>query len=250
MSGMGLLSGKTVLVTGGSRGIGRATVETMLREGAHVVLHYSSGAEEAKGAKDQLGDRILLVQGDLTRSADRVKIWSEAAQWRDGVNVLVNNAGAWLPSTLDTPESWSQGWADNLELNLQAPADLCREAILHFQDAGGGTIVNVASRSSHRGDDAEHLAYGAAKAGLLALTKGIARGFGKQNILAYAVAPGWVGTGIAAHLPSDPDMLNDLPLGEITPPQDVAEVITFLASGRSRHSTGATVDITGADYVR
>lgn len=245
-----MLEGKTVLVTGGSGGIGRATVEIMHREGAHVVLHYARAATEARQVQADLGERIHLVQGDLADAQHRRHIWQQALAWRGHVDVLVNNAGAWLASPLIDDEEWSQGWDANLALNLQAPADLCRAAILHFQEHGGGAIVNVASRSSHRGDDAEHLAYGAAKGGLLALTKGIARGYAADNILAYAVAPGWVGTGISAHLTDDQHRLDGLPLGEITPPGDVAEVIVFLASGRSRHTTGATIDITGADYVR
>ena len=129
------------------------------------------------------------------------------------------------------------------------PADLCRLAIQHFRRIGGGIIVNVVSRSSHRGDDTDHLAYGAAKGGLLALSKGIARGFARDNILAYAVAPGWVATDLAVGA-LDQALVDALPLREPTPPEDVAEVIAFLASGRSRHTTGATIDITGADYVR
>jgi NAD(P)-dependent dehydrogenase (short-subunit alcohol dehydrogenase family) len=187
---------------------------------------------------------VQLVQGDLRGPAERRRVWAKAADWRGGVDVLVNNAGAWLASDIDDAGAWGQGWAANYELNLLAPADLCREAILGFRSRGGGIIVNVTSRSAHRG------AYGAAKGGLLALTKGIARGYAKENILAYAVAPGWVATDISAHIsPGDP-MLKGLPLGEVTPPEDVAEVITFLASGRSRHTTGATIDITGGDYVR
>jgi 3-oxoacyl-[acyl-carrier protein] reductase len=246
----GMLQGRTALVTGGSSGIGRATVEVMHREGAHVVLHYGRGAESARQVQEELGERIHLVQGDLTQAGQRHDFWQRALAWRGRVDVLVNNAGAWLASPLTDDEDWRRGWNTNLALNLQAPADLCREAILHFRDHGGGAIINVASRSAHRGDDAEHLAYGAAKGGLLALTKGIARGFAAENILAYAVAPGWVGTGISAHLADGAEVLNGLPLGEITPPSDVAEVIAFLASGRSRHTTGATIDITGADYVR
>lgn len=245
-----MLEGKTVLVTGGSRGIGRATVESMHREGADVVLHYSSGVDQAQEIQQRLGAGVHLVQGDLSDPRQRSETWRSAVEWRGRVDVLVNNAGAWLPSELTDQDAWNAGWRNNLQLNLEAPADLCREAILHFQTGAGGIIVNVASRSSHRGDDADHLAYGAAKGGLLSLTKGIARGFGRDNILAYAVAPGWVGTGLATHLSTDQEQLRGLPLGEITPPQDVAEVITFLASGRSRHSTGATIDITGADYVR
>jgi NAD(P)-dependent dehydrogenase (short-subunit alcohol dehydrogenase family) len=160
------------------------------------------------------------------------------------------NPSAGTPSNIDDAAAWQGGWQANYELDLLAPADLCREAILGFRKRGGGIIVNVSSRSAHRGDDAEHLAYGAAKGGLMALTKGIARGYGKENILAKAVAPGCVATDIAAHLSPDDAMLKTLPLGEVTPPQDVAEVIAFLACGRSRHSTGSTIDITGTDYVR
>jgi NAD(P)-dependent dehydrogenase (short-subunit alcohol dehydrogenase family) len=245
-----MLDGKTVLVTGASRGIGRATAVALHREGAHVVLHYGNDKDSAQATADRLGDRIRLVQGDLRNPDERRRVWAEAADWRGGVDVLVNNAGAWLPSDIDDADAWQQGWEANYELNLLAPADLCREAILGFRKRGGGIIVNVTSRSAHRGDDAEHIAYGAAKGGLLALTKGIARGYGKDNILAYAVAPGWVATDISAHISPEDPMLSGLPLGEVTPPEDVAEMITFLASGRTRHTTGATIDITGADYVR
>jgi 3-oxoacyl-[acyl-carrier protein] reductase len=122
-------------------------------------------------------------------------------------------------------------------------------AIEHYTSRSGGVIVNVASRSSHRGDDPDHLAYCAAKGGLVALIKGIARGFAADRILAFAVAPAWVATDLAAGVYST-DAAAQLPMGEPIPPHDVAEVIAFLASGRSPHTTGATIDITGADYVR
>lgn len=246
----GMLAGRTVLVTGASRGIGRATAVAAHREGAAVVLHYGSARAEAESTAAALGDHVLLVQADLFDAASRQHAWEEAVAWTGRVDALVNNAGAWLPSHIESEEAWRNGWEANLELNLVAPADLCRAAILHFKDAGGGVVVNVTSRSAHRGDDAEHLAYGAAKGGLLALTKGIARGYGHDGVLAYAVAPGWVATDIAGHAGSGVSVGRELPLGELTPPEDVAEVIVFLASGRSRHATGATIDITGADYVR
>lgn len=150
------------------------------------------------------------------KPAERGRVWDEATHWRDGVDVLVNNAGAWLASEIDDTGAWQHGWKANYELNLLAPADLCRQAILEFRERGGGIIINVTSRSAHRGDDAEHLAYGAAKGGLLALTKGIARGYGKEDILAYAIAPGWVATDMAAHLAPDGSTLQVLPLREVT----------------------------------
>lgn len=243
------LADRTVLVTGGSRGIGRAVVEAVHRDGAHVIVH-SSRVETGRAVREALGpERVHAVAGDLADVGVAAQVWTEALAWRRRIDVLVNNAGAWMASPLDDEASWDDGWAGNLALNLLAPATLCRLAIGHFRSSGGGVIVNVTSRSAHRGDDADHLAYGAAKGGLLALTKGIARGFAHERILAYAVAPGWVATEIA----NDADVTGlsaSLPMREITPPADVAEVVAFLASGRSPHTTGATIDITGADYVR
>lgn len=243
------LAGRTVLVTGGSRGIGRAVVEAVHRDGAHVVVH-STRVETSRTVREVLGpERVHAVAGDLAEPGGAARVWTEALGWQNRVDVLVNNAGAWLASPLDNETSWDDGWADNLALNLLAPATLCRLAISHFRSHGGGVIVNVASRSAHRGDDADHLAYGAAKGGLLALTKGIARGFASERILAYAIAPGWVATEIAREA-DVAGLAASLPMREITPPDDVAEVVAFLASGRSPHTTGATIDITGADYVR
>lgn len=253
----GPAAGRTVLVTGGSRGIGAAVVRALHRDGARVLLHYGSAAGAARAVADELGDRVHLVQGDLSDPAGPDAVWNRALAATGRIDVLVNNAGGWIPSVLDDPvdgadpgeSGWTRGWQRNLMLNLTAPADLSRRAIQHFRTIGGGIIVSITSRSAHRGDDADHLAYGAAKGGLLALTKGIARGYARDNVLAYAIAPGWVGTDISAGV-LDEQRLAALPLGEVTPAADVAEVVAFLASGRSRHTTGATIDITGADYVR
>lgn len=246
----GSLQGATVLVTGASRGIGAATARALSRDGAAVVLHYGSDEYSARSVAESLDGQVHLVQGDLFAHGAAEAVWADALAKAGRVDVLVNNAGAWLPSLLDDSSAWSSGWDRNLALNLRSAADLCRLAILHYRSRGcGGAIVNVVSRSAHRGDDLDHLAYGAAKAGLLGLTKGIARGYGQDGVLAYAVAPGWVATDLAADALSSTDT-TQLPLGEPTPPEDVAEMIAFLASGRARHVTGATIDITGADYVR
>lgn len=252
----GELAGRTVLVTGSSRGIGRVTAELLHARGARVVLH----ARRATPATDELlagfGTRGALAIGDLADPGGADAVWRQAVDAFGVVDVLVNNAGAWIASDLVSASAWDEGWAANLALNLRAPADLCRLALLHFRERahgsggeGGGIVINLASRSSHRGDDAEHLAYGAAKGGLLSLTRGIARGYAREGVLAYAIAPGWVATDLADGAIED-DVLAALPLGEVTPPQDVAEVIAFLATGRARHATGTTIDITGADYVR
>ncbi|MBO1901591.1 SDR family oxidoreductase [Leucobacter weissii] len=243
------LAGRRILVTGSSRGIGRATAALVHARGARVVVHARAASPHTDSLLAEFGDRGALVTGELDGIAGAAAVWDGAVAAFGGIEVLVNNAGAWIPSEVDREEAWQAGWEANLGLNLTAPAELCRRAILDYREQGGGIIVNLASRSAHRGDDAGHLAYGAAKGGLLALTKGIARGYGRDGVLAYAVAPGWVATDLAAGA-VEPAVLDGLPLGEVTPAADVAEVIAFLATGRARHATGATIDVTGADYVR
>lgn len=244
---------QVVLVTGGSRGIGRATVRALHRDGFHVVLHHRASAAAAETVAAELGrDRVHVVAADLGGPGEPERLWAEALAWRGHVDVLVNNAGVYLASPLDDVAAWDAGWSDNLMINLLAPAALCRLAVTHWRALGtsGGIVVNVTSRAAHRGDDADHLAYGAAKGGLQSLTKGIARSFGRDGVLAYDVAPGWVLTDMMDDGPDVAELAASMPLGEVTPPEDVAEVIAFLASGRSRHTTGATIDVTGADYVR
>ncbi len=247
------LEGKTVLVTGASRGIGMVIAQTLYRDGANVVIHYGSNSGPAEALSLEFGDRGLALKADLGKPGEIQSLWEKAEQWHGRVDVLVNNAGVYVSSDIKNDKDWNSGWETNLQINLIAAADLCRSAIRHFQANEGGIIINMASRSSHRGDDAEHLAYGAAKGGLLALTKGIARGFAHENILAYALAPGWVRTEMAeAHIAEvgEEEVCAQLPLREVTPPSDIAEIASFLASGVARHATGSTIDITGADYVR
>jgi 3-oxoacyl-[acyl-carrier protein] reductase len=248
----GLTEGRVALVTGGSRGIGRAVVRALHRDGFHVVLHHRASAGAAEALTTELGeDRVRVVAADLAVPGEPERLWAEALAWRGRIDVLVNNAGVYLASPLGDVEAWDAGWSDQLRVNLLAPATLCRLAVQRWRGTGvGGIVVNVTSRAAHRGDDADHLAYGASKGGLQSLTKGIARAFARDRVLAYDVAPGWVLTDMMADGPDVAELAASMPMGEVTPPEDVAEVIAFLASGRSPHTSGATIDVTGADYVR
>lgn len=248
-----LLTNKTIFVTGAGKGIGHAIATIALREGAKVIAHMGRAPDASKEVNSWDPTNTLLLYGDLSQCDEIDKLWAEAVAWQGRIDVLVNNAGVYVASPLGDLDNWETGWKTNLAINLEAPAHLCRHAIQHFQNSSEGIIINMASRSSHRGDDADHLAYGAAKGGLLALTKGIARSHATTATLAYAVAPAWVRTEMAeAHVAEvgEAEMTKDLPMREITPPSDVAETVVFLASGRARHATGSTIDITGADYVR
>ncbi|MBX2868128.1 MAG: SDR family oxidoreductase [Acidiferrobacterales bacterium] len=248
-----LLTNKIILVTGARRGIGKAIVLAAMREGATVIAHLGKNNSETSKGSVFASEDVFELHGDLSSKKDVDQIWQDAVAWKGRVDVLVNNAGVFNPSPYENLLDWEQGWEMSMSINLKAPARFCRHAIVHFESTGEGIIINMASRSAHRGDDAEHLAYGAAKGGLLALTKGIARSFAASGTLAYAIAPAWVRTEMAEdHIATvgEKAINASLPMREITPPSDVAETVCFLASGRARHATGCTIDITGADYVR
>jgi 3-oxoacyl-[acyl-carrier protein] reductase len=248
------LTGKTILVTGASRGIGAATALTLGQAGASVVLHYGQGKAEAEAVASQLNaDHCYLIQADLSQPQAAEHLWQAAIDRAGKIDVLVNNA-ATMPyaSVDDSWDEWSQAWQTTLQVNLIAVADLCRLAIQHFQTQQGGIIINIASRAAFRGDAPDFMHYAASKGGVVALTRSIARGFAKDNILAFAVAPGFVKTDrIAAMMQQGAETITrDIPLGSPASPQDVANTVAFLASGLVPHMTGATLDINGASYVR
>lgn len=249
------LTGKTILVTGASRGIGAATALTLGQAGASVILHYSQSQAEAESmAKQMEADRCYLIQADLAIPTSAETLWQNAIDWHGKIDVLVNNAAVMPYASVNADgDAWSQAWQSTLQVNLVAVADLCRAAILHFQARQGGTIINIASRAAFRGDAPNFMHYAASKGGVVALTRSIARGFAKDNILAFAVAPGFVHTDRIETMMQEQGrefVTRDIPMGEPVPPQEVANTIAFLAAGLAPHLTGATLDINGASYVR
>ncbi|QXQ04945.1 SDR family oxidoreductase [Sphingosinicellaceae bacterium] len=231
-----------ILLTGASRGIGAATLAVLTAAGATVAGQSTRGENR-------------LLAADLSHRGAADRLWDAALERLGGrIDVLVNNAGVFEAVAVNAHDAeWQAMWARSNAINLQAPADLCRRAVLHFQENGRGRIVNVASRAGHRGDSPAHWHYAAAKAGLIAMTKTIARAYAVQNILAYAVAPGFVMTGMAEdYLGSrgGDTLLADIPLGRVASPEEVAETIRWLALDAPASLTGATLDVNGASYVR
>ena len=232
----------TILLTGASRGIGAAARVALIAAGHHVIGQSTAG-----------GDALLAADFALPGSGDA--LWQAALAQAPGgrIDVLVNNAGVFEGVDIADADAFAITWARSHAINLQAAADLCRCAVLHFQSAGGGRIINVASRAGHRGDSPAHWHYAAAKAGMIAMTKSIARGYAHEGILAFAIAPGFTMTGMAkAYLASrDGDtLLADIPLGRVADAEEVAEAIRWLAGEAPASLTGSTLDINGASYVR
>ena len=246
---------RVVLVTGAAGGIGAATARTLAAEGAAVIVHDLRRDGRLAELAEELGDAGHALTADLSNAAAADSLWRDALAWRGHIDVLVNNAGIYEAADPggDFAE-WRESWERTLAICLVSPAALCRAAIGTFREQpGGGIIVNLASRAAWRGEDAEYWHYAAAKAGVVAMTKTIARQYGRQGVTAFAVAPGFVDTPFNAPAVAEHGMelfINDTALGEVAQPQDVANVIAFLASGKARHATGATVDVNTASYVR
>lgn len=231
-----------ILITGSTRGIGAAAFAALAASGAQVIGHGMRAREGALGA-------------DLAIPGAAEQLWGRALDALGGrIDVLINNAGVFESVDLDASDSdWASTWARSNTINLRAPANLCRLAVKHFLGTGGGRIVNVASRAGHRGDSPQHWHYAAAKAGLIGMTKTIARAYAAQGIYAFAVAPGFTMTGMAEdYLASrgGDKLLADIPLGRVASAEEVGETIRWLALDAPPSLTGATLDINGASYVR
>jgi NAD(P)-dependent dehydrogenase (short-subunit alcohol dehydrogenase family) len=247
--------GKAVLVTGASRGIGAAIARAFGQAGAKVGIHYGRERVKAGAIAREVGHaNAELFQADLSRLEDCERLWAEAVERFGRVDVLVNNAGVAIGSPPDEPVTkWLADWETTMAVNLTATALLCRAAVAHFQTIGGGRIVNIASRAAFRGDTPDYLAYAASKGGMVALTRSIARGYGKDGVTAFVVAPGFTRTEMAQDFIDqygEDFAMKDVALKRMTEPKDVAPTVVFLASGLADHATGSTIDINAASYVR
>ena len=230
-----------ILVTGASRGIGASIAASF--KGHRVVGHSSAGGDGR-------------IAADLSDPQGATALWWEAMAALDGrIDVLVNNAGIFEAVAVDSSDqSWETGWERTLRVNLRSSADLCRLAVLHFRQRGdGGRIVNIASRAAYRGDSPDHWHYAASKAGMVAMSKTIARAYAGEGIYAFTVCPGFTVTGMVdEYIQSRGGLasLGDLPIGRPATTDEVAETVRWLALEAPPSSTGAVIDVNGASYVR
>ena len=233
-----------ILVTGSSRGIGQAIADQLTERGCNVIGH----------ATRAIDDRTIAA--DFADPPAPQMLWEQALDRFDGhIDVLINNAGLFEQIPLNASDiEWLDRWEDTLRINLTASAQLSRFAVRHWQNREcAGRIVHIASRAGHRGDSPGHWHYAAAKGGMLAMHKTIARAYAAENILSYAIAPGFTDTAMAGdYLESrgGEDLLADIPLGRVAEPEEIADVAVFCALDAPPSMTGAVIDANGASYVR
>ena len=233
-----------VLVTGSSRGIGAAIKDQLELRGAAVIGHARMAYDGAS------------IGADLAHAGAATDLWNEAMERAQGaVDAVILNAGLFEANPLDTGDAgWLACWEKTVAINLTSAAELARLAVLHWQKRGtGGRLVHIASRAGHRGDSPAHWQYAAAKGGMLAMHKTIARAYAADNILSFAIAPGFTDTAMAGdYLESrgGAGLLADIPLGRVATPEEIATIATFCALDAPASMTGATIDANGASYVR
>ena len=246
------LSGKTAVVTGGAKGFGRAVCRVLAEEGANVVLNYRSGKDEAEALIRQMNrecsGKVFGFQGDMMEESDRNGLFLAACEQFGGADILVNNAAAWTTSmAAKMPE---EDFRRVLEMNLTVPFLLSQKLICHLTEAGKkGSILNVVSKAGIMGSKRNHSHYASSKAGLIGLTKSLARETAEYGITVNAIAPGYMKTDMLMKSFKDKkdeeEQNKKIPIGRIADPGEVANAAVFLVSERASYFTGITFDATG-----
>ncbi|MFI8516304.1 SDR family NAD(P)-dependent oxidoreductase [Streptomyces sp. NPDC085481] len=264
-----LTNGRSVLVSGASRGLGRAVARTFAAHGDRVAVHYGSRAEEARETLGSLeGTGHALVCGDLSDPAGAARVADAAAEALGGIDVLVNNAAVNLPHPpATTPyEEWAELWQRHVSVNLLGTAYLSHLAARRMIDAGNGErgetgvrpaggrgrIINIGSRGAFRGEP-DHPAYGATKAAVHALGQSLAVALAPHGIGVASVAPGFFATERVAPRLEGPEgeaIRSQSPFGRVATPEEIAAAVLWLASPEAEWASGTVLDLNGASYLR
>ncbi len=247
------LKGKTAIVTGSNGGIGNAIADKLLRSGAQVGLHYHNHYQNLQTLKAHYGNQTGLFQADLTDPHQCQELIRDCYRHFGALDTVVHNAGVALHSPLETDsDKWVQQWDFTMDTNLRASGIMSKEAVEIFQKENEGRLIFISSRAAFRGDTPEYWAYAASKGGMHSLVKSIARYFGKNQVKAFEVAPGFVDTPMAKNFLEqygEDHVKGDLALSELTKPEDVAHWVGFLTSGMGDHATGTTIDVNAGSYM-
>lgn len=250
------LSGKTALVTGAEWGVGAAIAAALGGAGATVIAHYGSSCNQAKDNLESVSEeRKFFIQSDLSVPGSARILWREALSQQGRIDILVNSAMVNVETPIEgSDEQWDSSWDFIIRVNVLEVASLMREVVPHFVSRGGGVLI---STSSWPGQEGLLLplfpAYVASIAAARAFTQTIAVSYAKNGVLAYIIASGSVQAGVspAAQTHGDKDITEPcLAPGGLVPAEEIGDLSVFLASGKCKHLTGATIDINGAAYIR
>ena len=254
-------SERIVLLTGASQGIGAVTARTLLEAGFRVILHHRGQPADQPGAEAVVAgfstDRHAIVAADFIENTAVEDLWQQALKVWGRVDTLVLNAATMIPvgGIDDSEDDGRESSRPGVRAPVHAPSRLMRGAVRHFRERGGGVIITLSSWVAQQGvTNPSMLAYAASKGAIRATAQSIARGYAKDNILSHIIAPGIVRTKMsedfAALQGGEEKVTNSLAMGEWVPPSEVAELVTYLAAGKAKHLSGATLDMNGATYVR
>jgi NAD(P)-dependent dehydrogenase (short-subunit alcohol dehydrogenase family) len=246
---------RVVLVTGVSRGIGRAIAQRFALHGASLAIHYNRDQEAAEHTRTLLsGGPHHVFQADVGKTEDATQLVEAVVRAMGRIDVVVNNAAIneWQPILRVDYEQWNDVWQRTFDTNLIGPANIMFHAARHMVKQGGGHIVNISSRGAFRGAP-KSPAYASSKAALNAMSQSLAQALAEHNIFVYVVAPGFVETDMSASILASPRgdaIRQQSPLNRVGRPEEVASIVTFLASGEADFATGTIVDVNGASYLR
>lgn len=238
------------LVTGASRGIGQSIAKALLKEGGSVIGTARNTEFSKELTKNPDFESLYVDLGDPKATESKLKPIFERDKAPD---VLINNAGIFEDCGFESgDDDWLANWDKTMQVNLRTPALLSKWALNRWKKEGRGFLINVSSRAAYRGDTQEYASYAASKGGLVAFTKSIARDYGEHSISAYSIAPGFIKTDMAMEsidVYGEEYLTQGMAFDEITSPEEVGELVAFLASGKVPHMTGATFHINGGSYM-
>jgi NAD(P)-dependent dehydrogenase (short-subunit alcohol dehydrogenase family) len=246
---------KKVLITGGSRGIGKAIAQGYALHGAEVAITYRKEKELAETLISSLpGSNHICIQSDITIDGEAEAAVSKVIEEFDSLDIVVNNAGMFIdhPITEITFKDWQNAWHSTIATNLIGPANICYYAVKYMITRNQGKIVNISSRGANRGEP-KAPAYGASKAGLNSMSQSLAIALAPYNIFVGVVAPGFVETDMATSLLSSEQgeaIKQQSPMHRVGRPDEIAKAVMMLTMGGMGYATGAILDLNGASYLR
>lgn len=243
------LSGRTTIITGGSRGIGAASAIMFAEAGADIAINYHSNEEAARSIHskvEKMGRKCYFAKADFSLAQDVSRFLDGVMDAFGRVDILVNNHGIWNDGPI--AEMTEETWDEIMRVNLKSFYLLCSKTVKIMKNQGGGRIINLSSTAGQRGEPF-HSHYAATKGAIISFTKSLAVELAEENILVNCVAPGWVDTDMNNDVFADDEIkrkiIESIPLKKIPPPKDIAGPILFLASELSNHITGEVINVNG-----